>query len=168
MPIWRSTFAANSASTSAGGCLVQPLRAGKVEECLVDRDRLDQRRQRLHHGAHLAADADIFLHVGRDDDRLGTGFQRLEHRHRRAHALDAGDVAGGRDDAAFSAADDHRLVLQLGIVALLDRRIEGVAVDMGEMQAAELGMPNQPRAAAGLAARRDRGPAPSGSRGRNR
>ena len=48
--------------------------------------------------------------------------------------LDAGDVAGGRDDAALAAADDDRLVLQLGIVALLDRRIEGVAVDMREMQ----------------------------------
>ena len=137
-----------TARAPAPAASVQPLGAGEVEERLVDRERLDQRRQRLHHRAHLAADADIFFHVRRDDDRLGAGFERLEHRHRRAHALDAGDVAGGRDDAALAAADDHRLVLQFRIVALFDRRIEGVAVDMGEMQPVELGMADQPRAAA--------------------
>ena len=147
---------------------VQPLGAGKVEKRLVDRERLDQRRQRLHHGAHLAADADIFFHVRRDDDRLGAGVQRLEHRHGRAHALDAGDVAGGRDDAALAAADDDRLVLQRRIVALLDRRVEGVAVDMGEMQPVELRMPDQARAAAALAACVPRRAAASGSRGKNR
>ena len=77
-----------------------------------------------------------------------TGLQRLEHRHGRAHALDAGDVAGGRDDAALAAADDHRLVGQLRIVALLDRRIEGVAVDMGE-SSLRVRDGEQPRAAAG-------------------
>ena len=116
---------------------MQPLRAGKIEERLVDRDRLDQRRQRLHHGADLAADANIFLHVRRDDDCLGAGFQRLEHRHRRAHAVDAGDVAGGRNHAAFSAADDDGLVLQCRIVALFNSRIEGVAIDMREVQPVE-------------------------------
>ena len=40
----------------------------------------------------------------------GHSRQRLEHRHRRAHAEGARDVAGGRDDAALAAADDHRLV----------------------------------------------------------
>ena len=112
MPISFSTRQREVGQHQRRRLAVQPLGAGEVEERLVDRDRLDQRRQRLHHGAHLAADADIFLHVRRDDDRLRAGFERLEHRHGRAHALDAGDVAGGRDDAALAAADDHRLVLQ--------------------------------------------------------
>ena len=52
----------------------------------------------------------VFLHVRRDDDGVRAGFQRLEHRHGRAHAADAGDVAGGRHHAALAAADDDRLV----------------------------------------------------------
>jgi hypothetical protein len=36
--------------------------------------------------------------------------------------------------------DDHRLVHQRRFVALLDRRIEGVAVDVGDGELAELGM----------------------------
>ncbi len=131
---------------------VQPLRALEVEKGLVDRDRLDQRGERLHHGADLAPDRDIFLHVRLDDHRFGAGFQRLEHRHCRAHAVDARDVAGGRDDAAFPAADDHRPVAQLRPVALLDRGVEGVAVDMGERQAIELAMAREPRAPAAVAA----------------
>ncbi len=62
--------------------------------------------------------------------------------------MDAGDVAGGRDHATLAAADDHRLVLEVRVVALLDRSIKGVAVDMGEMQAVKLRMPRQPRTAA--------------------
>jgi hypothetical protein len=51
---------------------VNALRAGKIQERLVDRERFHQRRQRLHGMAHLAADADIFRDVGRDHDRLRT------------------------------------------------------------------------------------------------
>ena len=59
---------------------------------------------------------------------------RLEHRHRRADAVGARDVAAGGDDAAFAAADDHRLVGERGVVALFDRGVEGVAVDMRDGQ----------------------------------
>ena len=66
---------------------------------------------------------------------VGTELQRLTRRHRRAHAEGARDVAAGRDDAApAAAADDQRLVGKLGPVALFDRRVEGVAVDMGDRQ----------------------------------
>jgi len=74
---------------------VQPLRSGQVQKGLVDRNRLDQRRQRLHHAADFAPDADIFFHVRRHDDGIGAGFQRLEHRHCRTHASNACDIAGG-------------------------------------------------------------------------
>ena len=43
--------------------LVQPLGAGEVHERLVDRERLDLRRQFEHQLAHLAADAHVFRHV---------------------------------------------------------------------------------------------------------
>ena len=111
---------------------VQALGAGEIEKRLVDRQRLDQRRQRQHHLAHLAADARIFLHVRPHDAGVRTQPQRLEHRHRRAHAVGAGDVAGGGDDAAPAAADDHRLGGERRIVALFDRGVERVAIDMGD------------------------------------
>jgi len=73
------------------------------------------RRQRLHQRADFAPDTDVFFHVWRDHHGFRAQFERLEHRHGRAHALDAGDVAGGGDDATPAAADDHRPVLQAGL-----------------------------------------------------
>ena len=103
----------------------------------------------------------IFGHVGRQDDRLRAELQRPRHRHRRAHAEGAGDVAAGRDDAAPpAAADDQRLVGSSGRVALLDRGVEGVAIDMGDRQIVG--------AASGRgAASRSAGSAPAASRRRN-
>ena len=50
---------------------VDPLGAGEVQEGFVDRQRLDQRRQRLHRLPDLATDADIFRHVRGNDGRRG-------------------------------------------------------------------------------------------------
>ena len=57
------------ASVTAGGAACSALGAGKVEEGLVDRKRLDGGRQRQHQFAHLAPDARVFRHVGRDHRR---------------------------------------------------------------------------------------------------
>jgi hypothetical protein len=128
--------------------VVQAFGALELQKGLVDGKRLNERRQVLHHRAHLPADGDVFLHVRTDDDGVGTGLQRLEHRHGRTHAVDPCDIAGGGDDAAFATADNDRLVRKVRIVALLDRRIKGVAVDMGERQAIEFGMIDEAGAAA--------------------
>ncbi len=133
---------------TGGRAAVQPLGAGEIEEGLVDRQRLDQRREIEHQGAHLAADADVFRHVGRHDGGVRAQPAGLEHRHRRFHPEGAGDIAGGRHHAAPPAADDHRLVVQGGIVALLDRRIEGVAIHMRDGEPVDLGMPRHARRAA--------------------
>ena len=97
----------------------------------------------------------------------GQSLQRLEHRHRGVHAVGARDVAGGRDHAALAAADDQRLVGERRIVALLDRGVEGVAVDMRDRRAR--------RAARGGSAAASRRPCSAarfrhrrGSRGRSR
>jgi len=95
--------------------------------------------------AHLAADPDVFGHVGPDHDGVGAQRQRLEHRHRRAHAKGAGDVAGRRYHAALAAADDDRSVCDLRIIAFLDGGVERVAIDVGERQRRQRVMPNQPR-----------------------
>jgi hypothetical protein len=69
-----------------------------------------------------------------DDHGLRAQLQGLEHRHGRAGAAHAGDVAGGGHHAALAAADDHRLVAQGRVVALLHRGVEGVAVQVGDRQ----------------------------------
>ncbi len=154
MPISASTRLRKPRQRLRRGEAVQACGAGKIEEGFVDRQRLDERREVEHARAHLAPGGGVFRHVR--PHHLGVGAQppRLEHRHRRAHPVGAGDVAGGGDDAAVAAADDQRLVAQCRIVALLDRRIEGVAVDMGNGEARELGMAHEARRAAGGAAAR--------------
>ncbi|MFO1186808.1 MAG: hypothetical protein U1E87_04775 [Alphaproteobacteria bacterium] len=70
------------------------------------------------------------------------------------NAIRARDVARSGDDAALAAADDHRLVLERGIVALLDRGIERVAIHMSDRERVELGMAQNTWALARGAARR--------------
>jgi hypothetical protein len=83
-----------------GGCAVQAGGAGEVEEGLVQREGFDGGGQLLHHRADGAGGFGVGGQAGFDDHRLGAELQGLEHRHGRADALDAGDVAAGRDDAA--------------------------------------------------------------------
>src|SRR6185437_2705009 len=97
---------------------------------------------------------DIFRHVGADHGCLRAQCERLEHRHRRAHAIGAGDVAGRGYHAALAAADDDGLVGDVRVVALLDGGVERVAVDMRERARGERAMPHQPRRAAMAAAAR--------------
>ena len=115
-------------------------RPGKVEEGLVDRDGLHQRRQIAHHGAYRPPDARVFGHVRAHDRGLRAELQGLEHRHRRAHAVGPGDVAGGQHHAARAAADNQWFVAQTGVVALLDTGVESVAVNMRNRQRADLAM----------------------------
>ena len=58
-----------------------------------------------------------------------------------------------RPDAAMAAADDDGLVAQRWIIALFDRRIEGVAVHVRNREPGKLGMAGKPRRAADGAAR---------------
>src|SRR4029077_12220314 len=99
-------------------------------------------------GANLESDRAVFCHVGSDDHRVRARLERLEHWHGRADAVEPRDVAAGEHDAAMSAADDHRPVEQLWMVSLLDRRIEGVAIDVGEGEFGELGVLDKTRRSA--------------------
>src|SRR4051812_21014260 len=63
---------------------------------------------------------------------------RFEHRHRRADAEGSRDVTSGRHDAALAATDNQRLVGQRRVVALLDRGVEGVAIDVADGEGVEL------------------------------
>ncbi len=141
-------FAGKPRQHFGGNHAVNALGSAEIEKRFIDRKRLDQRRQRLHRTTHLAADPDIFGHVRPDYGCGGTERERLEHRHRRANAVGAGDVAGGRHHAALAAADDHGLVGKLGIVALLDGGVERVAIDMGKRERRQRLVADQARRAA--------------------
>ena len=49
----------------------------EIEKGFIDRQRLDQGRQRLHRVAHFAANPDIFRHVGPDHDGRGHSASAL-------------------------------------------------------------------------------------------
>jgi hypothetical protein len=124
---------------------VQPLRACQVEKCLIDRQRLDQRRESEHRLAHFSANLNVFCHVGLYHGGLWTTPSGLEHRHCRTNAVGACDVAGGSHHATLAAADNHRFIGQRGIVSLLDRGVKCVAIDVGDAERRRLGVAHQTR-----------------------
>ena len=88
--------------------------------------------------ARMRRPAATYSDMSRGNASTASGHSRSasRHRHGGAHATDAGDVAGGRHHAALAAAaDDHAAVPQLGTVALLDRGVKSVAIDMGDAPA---------------------------------
>ena len=114
---------------------MQGLGAGKIEKGLVNRQGLHQRCQRQHPRPNLAADGDVMIHPRANHHDVRTAFQRLPSRHCRADAELPGDIAGSGDNTALAPANNHRPVTDVGIVALFDRGIEGITVNMCDRQA---------------------------------
>ena len=109
------------------------LRAGQIEERLVDRERLDQRREAPEDGHDLLAHGVVLGTVDGHEDALRAERAGRAQRHGRAHAELARLVGGRADDAAVvgaATADDDRLAAQRRVVALLDGRKERVEVRM--------------------------------------
>ena len=96
-----------------------------VEERLVDRQPLDERRRVLEDAEHRLARLRVRRHARRTTIASRAQAPRLPAAHRRAHAERLRLVARGEHDAA---ADDHRAAAQARVVPLLDRRVEGVEV----------------------------------------
>jgi hypothetical protein len=108
------------------------LAPGDVEERLVDRDLLEQRReppQDLHDAPALAA---VLRAVDGEEGAARAERGRRPERHRGMDAEGTGLVAGSRHHPAGLrvAPDDDRPAAQLGPVALLHRREERVEVDV--------------------------------------
>ena len=80
-----------------------------VEERLVDREPLDERRRVLEDREDRLARLGVGGHARRHDDRVRAEPPRLPAAHRRAHAERLRLVARGEHDAA---ADDHRPAAQ--------------------------------------------------------
>src|SRR5205823_9313300 len=108
---------------------------GHVQVRLVERERLYQRRDLPEDLEDLPRDLAVLAEIRPDDDELGAETDRARHRQRRPHAERARLVARGRDDAAAlrTAADRDRSPAERRIVALLDRRVERVHVDVEDL-----------------------------------
>ena len=102
-----------------------PAQPADVQERLVDGEPLDVRRGVVEDGEHRLARLAVGLHPRLDDDRLRAQASRLCLAHRRPHAVRLRLVAGREYDAS---PDDHGATAQCWVVALLDRRVEGVSV----------------------------------------
>jgi hypothetical protein len=106
---------------------------GDVQVCLVERDCLDQLGggEAAEDLVDQAARLSISRTVRSDDGKLGAELERFVQRHRRADPVSAGLVGGAHDHGAAGAARHrHRDAAELGVVALVDGRVEGVQVDV--------------------------------------
>ncbi len=101
------------------------LHPAHVEEGLVDRQRLDDRRRVLENAEDGLRRLRVGLEARRHDDRLRAELSRAALAHRGAHAERLRLVARGEHDAH---PDDHRLRLEARLVPLLDRGEERVQV----------------------------------------
>jgi len=107
---------------------------GHVEEGLVQREPLDERRVAAEDLEHVGADLGVARAPRRHDDRLGASPEGLGHGHRGAGAPRAGRVRRRGDHAAARrAADQHGLAAEARVVELFDRREEGVHVDVEDV-----------------------------------
>src|SRR3546814_20078432 len=86
-------------------------------------------------GADLARHRAVVVETRLDEDEVGTAAHSRYRRHGGVDAIGSRLIARGRDDAPVHAADSHRPTPQMGIVALPDRRIEGVHIDMDDLAA---------------------------------
>ena len=108
-----------------GGRSCEPPHPANVEERLVDRERLDERRCVVEDGEHRLARLRVRTHPRLHDDHVGTASACLAGAHRRPHARRLGLVARRQHDPA---AHDHRPATEPRIVPLLDGREERVDV----------------------------------------
>ena len=108
----------------------QPLEAADVEERLVDREALDDRRCVVEDPEHLLARLGVGGHAGRDDDGVGAETPGLYAAHRGADPVRLRLVAGSEDDPG---PDDHGPPPKARVVPLLHGRVEGVDVRVEDL-----------------------------------
>ena len=107
---------------------------GDVEVGLVEREGLDEVGVAAEDVAGLAGDGAVAEEVGGDEDGVGAEALGAEGGHGGADAEAAGFIGGGADDGAVAApGDDDGFAAEGGVVALLDRGVEGVHVDVDDL-----------------------------------
>ncbi len=82
---------------------------------------------------HAARDGAIACEIRRYEDRIGTQAFRSYCWHGRMHTEAPGLVRSSADDRAIAQpSNDHGLAAQLRIIALLDRSVKRVHVDVDD------------------------------------
>ena len=102
-----------------------PPQSTDVEERLVDRQPLDERRRVVEHLEQRLARLAVGIHPRAHDDRLRAQPERLRSAHRRGDPERLRLVAGRQHHAR---PHDDGTAAQAGVVSLLDRRVERVDV----------------------------------------
>ena len=116
---------------NVGGEFDARLVVGDVEKCLVERDRLDKIGVGVEDFVDLGRDLFVDLHATRHKDEVGAEALGFGGRHSRTHTETARLVARSRDDTTHIAVpNSDGFALKLRVVALLNRGIKGVHVDM--------------------------------------
>ena len=100
-------------------------RAGHVEERLVDRDPLDERREVAQHVDDLITEALVLAEVAADEPEARAQLPGEPARHPGSNAERLGLVRRGEDDAT---ADGDRHRAEAGVDELLHRRVERVEI----------------------------------------
>ena len=106
---------------------------GDVQIGFVEAQGLDEVGIVGEDRADLARNLPVNVEARLDEDQLGAFPFGGNRRHRRSDAERARLVARGGHHSAMPATDSDRLPLQLRIIALFDRRVEGVHVDMDDL-----------------------------------
>ena len=105
-----------------------------VQIGFVERQRFDRVGIIGEDRADLVRHGLVHLEPWADEDEVGAAPDRGDRGHRRSHAERARLVTRRRHHAARPAATDcHRLAPQRRIVALFDRGVEGVHVDVNDL-----------------------------------
>src|ERR1039458_7620669 len=82
---------------------------------------------------HAARDGTIAREIRRYEDRIGTQALRSYCRHGRMHTEAPGLVRRSADDRAIAQpSNDHGLAPQRRVIALLDRSVKSVHVDVDD------------------------------------
>ena len=131
-PVSRGDARADLPRDRGGGAEVAQ-RLRHVQIGLVERQRLDQRRVVGEDRVDLPRHRLVHVEARRHEHELRAHPPRRHRGHRRAHAETPRLVARRRHHAAFAApADRHRPAAQRRVVALLDRGVERIHVDMDD------------------------------------
>ncbi len=106
-----------------------------IEIGFVQRQWLDEFGVVAEDAVHRRRGFAVLVHARVDHDQLRALAQRGGHGHGGVHAVAAGFVVAGGDDAALlrTSADSHGLAEQSGVVAGLDGGVETVAVAVDDL-----------------------------------
>src|SRR6476646_6827879 len=104
---------------------------GHIEVSLVERQRFDKIGKVCEDRPDLQRDLAIDVEPRGHEYQLGAALERRDRRHSRLHAKLARLIAGSSDyTPSLSATDRQRLPTQCRVIALLNRCIKGIHINM--------------------------------------